>query len=310
MPRTRFTPLPRSAPRRCVGVALRVLFFGLLTLAGQAETRLRPSDVVLLDELQRRGVLFFTEQSDSVTGFALDRAPVDGAPGRGPSSVASTGFALTALGIGESRGWISREEATTRVRETLKSLLERHEHERGWFYHFVDAATGRRMWRCEVSTIDTALLLQGAIFAREHFRDPVITERVNRLYARIDWPWALNGGATLSHGWKPETGFIPHRWDRYAEMMGLYLLGVGAPVHALPARAWQSWRREPWVTVAGRTYLEGGPLFTHQYAHAWFDFRDRRDGPLDYWKNSVDATLAQRAWSAAQRGRNPRSSRH
>jgi len=265
-------------------------------------------DEALLDDLQRRAALYFAEQSDPLTGLTLDRAPLDGGPAvAAPSSAAATGFALTAWCIAEQRGWLAPGEARRRVVAALHTVLERHAQERGWLYHFVDAGTGRRVWDSEASTIDTALFLQGALLAREHLRDPEVADLVGRLYRRVDWTWALDGGTTLAHGWRPETGFIPHRWDAYAEMMGLYLLGLGAPdpARALPASAWHAWKREPRITRGGRTFIQCGPLFTHQYAHAWFDFRGRRDAYADYWRNSVDATLAQREWSAAQVGRFP-----
>ena len=299
--------LPRAIP------ALRLILVVALLAAplGAADAILRLSavDTAFVDDLQRRAVRYFVEQSDPLTGLVRDRAPVNGGGSDAPSSVAATGFGLSAWCVADARGWMSRDEVLRRVRGTLRFVLEGHAHERGWYYHFVDAATGRRVWASEASTIDTALLLKGALLAREHLRDPEVTRLVNQLYARIDWRWALNGGSTLSHGWQPESGFIPHRWDSYAELLGLYLLGIGAPSGALPAAAWQAWRREPRVNHAGRTFIQCGPLFTHQYAHAWFDFRGRRDGPVDYWQNSVDATLAQREWSAAQQHRFPHWSR-
>jgi hypothetical protein len=261
------------------------------------------SDGLFLDDVQRRAVLFFEEQTDEGTGLTLDRAPVEGTPRRSTSSVAATGFGLTAWCIADARGWFPAGEAKRRTRETLRYVLEHHDHEHGWFYHFVEASSGKRVWHSEASTIDTALFMQGALLAREYLRDPEVTDLVNKIYARIDWRWALNGGRTVSHGWRPENGFIVNRWDSYSELLGLYLLGIGAPKNPLPAETWDGWRREPRVTQGGRTFIQFGPLFTHQYAHAWFDFRGRRDAYADYWQNSVDATFAQREWSAAQRPR-------
>ena len=113
---------------------------------------------------------------------------------------------------------------------------------------------------------------------------------------------ALNGGNTLTHGWRPETGFIAHRWNSYSELMGLYLLGIGTPAHALPPESWDAWSRAPVDTRGGHTFIRGGALFTHQYTHAWFDFRDQHDEHADYWQNSVEATLAQRECSASVDG--------
>lgn len=276
------------------------------TLAPAAAFSLTAPDETLLDDVQRRAVRFFLEHTHPRTGLARDRAPADGTASTAPSSCAATGFALTAWAIAEQRGWIAHDEAVRRVRRTLAFVLRHHAHERGLLYHFVNAATGERMWQSEASTIDTALFLKGALLAREHFRDPEITRLVQELYARIDWRWALNGGTTLSHGWLPETGFIPHRWDSYSELMGLYLLAIGAPRNALAPAAWHAWRRDVVAWHDGRPFLQCGPLFTHQFAHAWFDFRGVRDAYADYWQNSTDATLAQREWSAHQSSRFPR----
>jgi hypothetical protein len=287
------------------------IIVALLLLAGSLAAKepsslgyeLNARDAAFLDDLQRRAVRYFIEQTDADSGLTLDRASVDGGIGNSPSSVAATGFALTAWCIADSRGWMRPGDALRRVRHTLRTLVQKHSHERGWFYHFVDAATGTRVWQSEASTIDTALLLQGALFAREYLRDHEVNALVDWIYARIDWRWAMDDGLTLSHGWRPESGFIEHRWGNYSELMGLYLLGVGAPRKPLPPESWNAWNRAPRVSFGERTFIQCGPLFTHQYAHAWFDFRGRRDAHADYWQNSIDATLAQRAWSAAQHSR-------
>lgn len=292
--------------------ALRSLALGLglvvsVAMAAQSDD-VKPADGVLagspdalfLEELQKRAVLYFVEQTDEATGLTRDRAPANGGESRFPASIATTGFTLTSWCIADARGWLQPGEARARVLKTLQFVSERVAQEHGWFYHFIDVHTGQRAWQSEASTIDTALFLKGAIAAREYFNDVEIRRWVDGIYARIDWVWAMNGGATLTHGWKPETGFIPWRWDSYAELLGMYLLGIGAPAHALPPEAWNAWRREPVVHFGGRTYLDAGPLFTHQYSHAWFDFRGQRDAHTDFWRNSVDATLAQREWSAEQ----------
>ncbi|HUR59649.1 MAG TPA: glucoamylase family protein [Opitutaceae bacterium] len=294
--------------------AIRTVFmFALIALSparvfANAGTAAAPvlvttEDTRLLDDVEHRAVRFFLEHTDATTGLSRDRAPANGSPASSPSSIAATGFALTAWCIADARGWLPPGEAQRRVRQSLRFAADHVAHERGWFYHFVDARTGQRAWKSEASTIDTALFLQGALFAREYLRDRETTALVQRIYARIDWRWALNGGGTLSHGWRPESGFIPHRWDSYSELMGLYLLGIGAPAQPLAAGAWHAWSREPRARHEGRSFIQCGPLFTHQYAHGWFDFRGQRDAYADYFQNSVDATLAQRAWSARQSGR-------
>ncbi len=294
----------RGRLARGIAVILPVMLFCAALIASAkaapAPAALTAADNALLDDVQKRAVLYFAEHSDQATGLTRDRAPKDGTAGGAPASIATTGFSLTAWCIADARGWLPPGYALERVRTALRFVADHAEQEHGWFYHFVDHRTGRRVWRSEASTIDTTLFLQGAIQAREYLRDPEVTALVNRIYGRVDWNWALNGGRTLSHGWRPESGFIPYRWDSYAELMGLYLLGIGAPHRPLPAASWDAWRR-PRAEYAGRSFIQGGPLFTHQYAQAWFDFRGRRDAYADYWQNSVDATLAQRAWFAKQR---------
>ncbi|HEU5077686.1 MAG TPA: glucoamylase family protein [Opitutaceae bacterium] len=255
-------------------------------------------DEKFLDQLEQRGLRYFIEHSDPVTGLTRDRAPADGSGSNSPASIAASGFALTAWCIGDSRGWVSHEEVVRRTIDLLRFVRDQIEQEHGWIYHFVDPHTGKRMWRSEASTIDTALFLKGALMAREYLADREVTDLVDTIYARIDWQWALNGGTTLSHGWRPESGFIKSRWDSYSELLGLYLLGIGAPSHALPAETWRAWNRGPVVTYHNITFIQCPPLFTHQYPQAWFDFRGRSDGLTDYWQNSVNATLAQREWCA------------
>ena len=283
------------------------LLLGLFTslIAAGESTELTTRDLALLDSLQTRAIQFFIDHTDPTTGLTRDRAPADGSPSEAYASVAASGFALSAWCIAAERGLLPPAVARQRALCTLRFLLDHTEQAHGWFYHFLEIGTGQRAWRSEASTIDTALFLQGAVFAREYFGDPEVRGLVDQIYTRINWQWALNGGTTLVHGWRPESGFLPYRWDRYAESLGMYLLGLGAPAHALPANAWHAWRREPIVDYAGRTFLHCAPLFTHQYSHAWFDFRHRHDRYTNYWRNSVDATLAQRQWCADQATRFP-----
>jgi hypothetical protein len=189
------------------------------------------------------------------------------------------------------------------VLATLRFFATRATHVHGWFYHWMDARTGARRWNSEVSSIDTALLLAGVLTARQKFRDDAEVVRLaNGIYERVDFPWMLNRHPTLlSHGWRPETGFIKYRWDAYSEHLILYLLATGSPTHPITPRSWLAWRRER-ITYAGYTYITGGPLFIHQYSHAWVDFRGRRESQYpftDYFANSVAATRAHRAFCLA-----------
>ncbi len=281
---------------------------GLLLLVQEASgttSRLSAEDEAFLEDLSSRSFRYFWEQADPKTGLVRDRARFDGSPHderhRNVASIAATGFGLTALCIAAERRWIDPEQARERVGATLRFLAKRAPHERGWFYHWMDAVAGKRVWTSEASSIDTALLLGGVLTARRYFNgDREIVRLATGIYQRIDFPWMLNGHPTLlSHGWRPESGFIPHRWDSYSEQMILYLLAIGSPTHPIAPRAWYAWRRDR-MTYAGYTYIAGAaPLFIHQYSHAWIDFRNRRElrgMRTDWFANSVAATRAHRAF--------------
>jgi hypothetical protein len=266
---------------------------------------LTASDDALLEDLSKRSFMFFWEQADPVTGIVRDRSRTDGSPvptnARDVGSIASVGFGLSGLCIAAERGWVPRPAAVDRARTTLRFFAERMEHERGWFFHFVNLKTGAREWQSELSSIDSALLVAGALTVRQCLADdPDIRRLGEALYRRVDFAWMLAGDPyLLSMGWKPESGFLKSRWDHYCELMILYLLAIGSPTHPIPAESWRAWRR-PTVTFETFSYIGGPPpLFVHQYAHAWVDFRGwrERDGPsIDWFENSVAATRAHRAF--------------
>ena len=259
-----------------------------------------PEQDGFLEDLSRRAFLFFWEQASPRTGLVLDRTLADGgAEKRRISSSAATGFGLTALAIAAERGWIAREAARRRALAALRFYANTSVHEHGWFYHFVDLESGERQWKCEISSIDTALLVAGMLTAAQYFSEEVELARLaESVYGRLDWQWMLNGHPTLlSMGWHPESGFLAARWDHFCELQILYLLGIAARTHPLPVASWYAWRR-PVVEYGRYRFIGGvGPLFVHQFSHAWADFRGRRDkgaGRTDWFENSRQATLAHR----------------
>jgi hypothetical protein len=252
------------------------------------------TDQQLLDEIQQASFQFFWNECNPDTGQIKDRAFLNGNDTRTVSSIAATGFGLTTLCIGDSRGYASTADITTRVRNTLQFLLTQMPHMNGFFYHFVDMNTGARSGQAEVSSIDTAILLCGVLSARQYFSDAQIQDLATHIYNRVNWPWMLNGGTTFSMGWTPESEFLASRWDHYCELMMIYLLGIGSPTYPVSPAAWSAWSR-PTITYQGLTYISGNdPLATHQYSHAWFDFRAKRDAYANYFDNSVVAMQAHR----------------
>jgi hypothetical protein len=266
---------------------------------------LSKDDSAFLEDLSHRAFLYFWEQADPKTGLVLDRATADGSPideaHRGVASIAATGFGLTALCIAASRSWVEPREARDRARATLAFFANRAPREHGWFYHWMDVRTGERRWNSEVSSIDTALLLGGVLTARQYFRnDAEIVRLATQIYDAVDFRWMQNGHpALLTHGWKPERGFLLSSWDTYSEHTILYLLAIGSRTHSITPRSWRGWRRD-WISYAGYSYMSGAPpLFIHQYSQAWVDYRGLKEKSLpktNYFENSIAATRAHRAF--------------
>lgn len=268
------------------------------------------SDDAFLEDLSHRAFLFFWEQSDPHTGLTLDRVRGDGTAIAGRSlevaSTALTGFGLSAMCIASERRWVDPNQLRQRVRAALRHLMYKQEHVRGWYYHFVDRTSGARVWNCELSSIDTALLIAGVLTAQQYYKDDSeIFTLASAIYERVDFAWMLDPHSELLHmGWFPNTGFLRAEWAKYDEEAILYLLGIGSPTHPIPVRSWYRFDRQP-IEFCGYRYVGRGPLFTHQYSHAWLYLARLRDGPpfqIDYFQNSVVATYAHRAFCLSLRG--------
>jgi len=251
----------------------------------------------LLDDMEGRISDFFYNEASPRTGMVRDRAPVAGLSQSRVSSIAATGFGLTALCIAHKRNYLTRFECEERVEKTLAFLLEDCPHEHGFLYHFIDIDSGQRMFGCELSSIDTCWLLCGILTCRQYFAgNQRIEALATTFYRRVDWQWMMNGGDTLSMGWLPDQGFLNHRWDIYSELLVMYLLAIGSPTHPIPAGTWNALQR-PVIQFGGVTYISGvAPIFIHQYAHAWCDLRNLADLHANYFTNSIAATRAHQLW--------------
>ncbi len=257
---------------------------------------LSPSDDAFLEELEKANFQFFWDQADPLTGLVKDRCNVRAVDSGIVGSIASTGFGLTAICIGEKRGYITRAEAHRRVLTTLRFLWRSMPNHHGFFFHFANIKTGERIWDSEVSSIDTAILICGVLTCREHFRSPDITRLAYDIFNRVEWTWLAEDTSLLQHGWAPEAGFLPYRWDDYSELMMMYLLGLGSSSRPLPVESWNAWKRTIFDYEGSRYIGSFAPLFTHQYSHAWFDLRNKRDKYADYFQNSTIATDVHRRW--------------
>ena len=280
-----------------------------------AEEAMRLADDVMLNSLQQAAFSYFLNESNSLNGLVADTTR-DGSP----SSIAVVGFALSSYPIAVERGWIERADAAQRTLKALRFLKGSDQTGspgatgyRGFYFHFLDMDTGARAWQSELSLIDTALLVAGILTAAAYFTaatkaEVELRELADTLYRRVDWRWAEQDGSAVAHGWKPECGFLHYGWEGYSEAILLYVLGLGSPTHPLTDESFQAWTvTYQWENLYGYDFLYAGPLFVHQFSHAWIDFRGIRDAFMrekscDYFENSLRATYVQREYAA----RNPR----
>jgi hypothetical protein len=256
------------------------------------QTAYSDDDETFLTKLEYDSLIYFAGEANPANGLIKDSSR----PGA-PCSVAVVGFGLTALCIGESHGWIDKAQAYDRALKTLLTFRDKVPNEHGFFYHFLDMRTGHRTWNSELSSIDTALFLAGALFAGEYFKGTEVEILAKEIYDRVDWPWMMNGRKIMCMGWTPEGGFLPYYWDSYSEAMILYALAIGSSTHPIPAASWHEWSR-PTDTYNGNklVYCYTGSIFTYQYSHAWIDFRKLGEDAagIDYYANSVSAVKANR----------------
>jgi len=263
-----------------------------------------------LDALQRESFDYFVHEANPLNGLIADKTQAGS-----PASIAAVGFALSSYPVGVDRGFMTRADAITRTLATLRFFQASVQSAdvdatgyKGFYYHFLDMESGRRVWKCELSTIDSAILIAGMLTAAGYFSGEEEDEReirglANALYLRADWNWAQNGGVTVTHGWKPERGFLRYRWQGYSEAMILYLLGLGSPTHPLPRESWAQWTSTyDWRTLYDHELLYAGPLFIHQFSHIWIDFRGiqddyMRDRRIDYFENSRRATYVHQLYA-------------
>jgi hypothetical protein len=270
----------------------------------------RGTDAEMLGSLQRVTFEYFLNEVNPQTGLIADKTQ----PGA-PSSIAAVGLGISAYVVAVERGFLSRADAIERTLKILRFFNSSRQGPeadatgyKGFYYHFLDMGTGRRAWYSELSTIDTAILIAGVLTAGSYFKcdskeESEIRELADRLYCRVDWKWALNNGATICHGWKPESGFLAYRWDSgYSEALILYVLAIGSPTHSVDPESYAEWTSTfEWRKIYDVEYLYAGPLFIHQMSHLWLDFRgihddfNRKTG-IDYFENSRRAAHVQRQY--------------
>jgi len=270
----------------------------------------KPLSSEALSKLQQDTFGYFVKETNLSNGLVPDNTRKDS-----HCSIAAVGLGLAAHPIGVERNFISREEAVDRVLTTLRFFWNSPQGTeidatgyKGFYYHFLHMDSGRRAWNCELSTIDSTILIAGALavatyFDRETEQEKEIRTLADNLYRRMDWRWALNSDGKVLMAWQPEYGFQPWCWEGYNESILLHVLGLASPTHPLPAETYSAFTSSyVWKEIFGQEFLYAGPLFIHQMSHLWIDFRGiqddfMRDKGIDYFENSRRATYAQQQYA-------------
>lgn len=259
----------------------------------QIDTLLALDDDTLIEAVARETFDYFWNEANPQTGLVKDRSTP-----ASPSSIAATGFGLAAIPVGVERGWITRDEGYDRALLTLETFHNGGvQGEHGFFYHFVDPATGERVWESELSSIDTALLAAGALVAGQYFAGTEAQTLADQLYANVEWDWMSGRNDMVSMGWTPENGFLNATWDHFDESMLLYTLAIGSPSHPIAPSTWDTWDR-PLSISGGYIYLPGEPLFVYQYPQAFLNLRNLQDAYANYWNNTARACQRQYDFAA------------
>jgi hypothetical protein len=273
------------------------------------------ADEELLNEIERAAFDYFRQAVNPANGLVADTTR-DGSP----CSIAVVGFALSVYPVAVERGWMPRIEALELTLAALRFFRDSDQSGsptatgyKGFYYHFLDMHSGARVWRSELSMIDTALLMAGVLTAREYFGaetalEAELREIADQLYRRVDWRWSQNEGTTITQGWKPESGFLRYGWEGYSEGILLYVLAMGSPTHPLAGDAYDAWTvTYQWENLYDIDFLYAGPLFIHQFSHAWVDLRGIQDPFMrekrsDYFENSRRALMVQREYAVRNPG--------
>lgn len=277
--------------------------------------KLAPPTDEFLSSLEKAHFQYFVRNSEAKNGLTMDSSRPDTA-----CSIAAVGFSLTAHLVAAERSYITKDEARAYVLKTLKTLWDLPQGDgtsgvagyKGFFYHFLDRNTGLRTWGCELSSIDTSLLMAGVLSCRSYFdadtdADKEIRDLATKLFDRVEWDWMYRPSGFIGMGWNPEQGkgFLPAEWNMFCEGPILILQAIGAKKHPVPAEAWANYcKKYKHDASYGKERVSFAPTYGYQYPQCWIDFRGLRDGTIeklgiDYFENARRILDAQHAYAVA-----------
>lgn len=285
------------------------------TSKGKIDYQLSMDDENMLDSIQQKTFEFFLQEHHPEWGIVKDRTKE-----WAPASIASTGFGLACFAIGAERNYISREKAVQITLNNLKFFMNSEQSTdsissgyKGFYYHFLQMDTGKREWNCELSSVDTGLLMMGILFVRNYYNQDNKTEKqirdlASKLLERVDWDFMeMPAGNKFAHsiamGWYPDKGQHHMGWIGYNEALFLYILAAGSGMTNVE-KGYESWiKNYSWETpYEGLSHVAFPPLFGHQFSQAFIDFRGlgdpyMKEKGIDYFENSQRATLVQQQYA-------------
>lgn len=267
------------------------------------------SDEEFIDMVEHDSTMYFIERID----------PGSGLVGKGESAavslVGSNGFGLMAHVIAAERGWLTREEAATRVLRILDTFLNKASTFRGSFWWITDSATAQtNPYGGGYDIVETGYVCAGGLVCKQYFDGDSDTEKKIRefadaIYARVEFDAYLadaKGYRRNTMAWTYDAEkqqFSDFRVVGYHEAMIIYIMALGSPTHPIPDKCWEGWTAGyEWKKVFGQEYYFCPALFTHQYTQVWMDLRDVQDKPtrdkgITYFENSKRAALSHIAYA-------------
>lgn len=295
-----------------LGLLLSLVFATLILNAQKTSdwNNLSIQDQNFLDLTQKKAFDYFWEGFNSKTGLIADKS-------KGTrTSVANSGFGLSAFIVGINRGWVTKQEVYKRVLITLNSYYKDPNDENdlcvegkfGLFYHFVDAYTGKRFGRCEVSTIDSAILMAGVLHVMTYFKGTEIEELALKIYKNAQWDKFINENGAITGGWKPESeNWKNAEYKGFNEYSLVYLVGLGSPTHPLSKSNWDTYSSgngyewlKPYNDIGAFKTPHGimqPHAYLYQFPACWYDFRDKEDDFVNHWDVSTNALRANRRYT-------------
>ncbi|CAK7011095.1 MAG: hypothetical protein DELT_02087 [Desulfovibrio sp.] len=272
-------------------------------------------DRAVLEKLQREAFSYMWNDGNPVSGMVYETSKHWGGPR--PVAVGGTGFGAAAIVVAADRGWITREQAVTRLLTITRFLRDKSPRKElhGAFPHWLDSNTGAVVQFSKgdagADIVETALLMQGLLIARAYFNGPGIEETlrdiITELWEDVDWNWFTNGEENgIYWHWTQDRGFADSlKILGYNECLIVYVLALGSPTHPISRKTYDYW-------TSGRGYQPkslygyvveaalggGGPLFLTQYSFIGLDPRKMADSFVKggYFARNVNHVLSNREY--------------